>query len=524
MTHIRDVRGIQARQIQAGQRLAAREHTAHVGYIGRIEARQVQTGQRLAAREHVAHTRDVSGIPARQVQTGQRLTPVEHFYHIHDVRGVQLIQSGDSRHFVEIHERHAGIRICHDLSSTITSNSQLRTLHIGLNASAIIHVRIPLLCYRSRRCIAVLDFDSSNGRLCCSAFIPAAIRCQRRNRFTLHVTRLIRRRQIVCTLRYRDSDGRRTVALLRHRDLITIHRDRRDIGIAGLRRNSAVPGTSHGNSPGRAACINGQGSRTEAQRTSSLPDLPRHLHSIRSTIRPAIAILRRERRSIGTRIGPGRRAANGHLRGVVTTPGRRLCITVIRQRPALHRPPHFALKSSATATGASTGTGIRTRDRGIGNRTNARHSRQLFRRIVLGKTLHIPVTIRLGNVCGRRGRQISVRTNELEVLAQRYLLQLMTAIESGVHIRYGGSIEGRQIQILHRLTASEHAAHIRYLSGIERRQIRSLQLIAILEHRVQAGDIGCIEAGQFHSLKVTALIEHHAQRFDLSRIEIAQIQ
>ena len=423
-----------------------------------------------------------------------------------------------------IGERACGIRICHDLPSTVTGNGQLRTLYVSLNAAAVIYVRIPLFRYGSRRRIAVLDLDGSNSRFRRRSLVPAETFRQRRSSFALHTTRLIRRRQIVRTLRHRDGNGRRTVALLRHRDLITIHRDRRDIGIAGLRRNSAVPGTSHGNSPGRAACINGHGSRTEAQRTGRLPNLPRHLHSIRSTIRPAIAILRRERRSIGTRIGPGRRAANRHLRGVVTTPGRRLCITVIRQRPALHRPPHFALKGTATATGASTGTRIRTRDRGIGNRTNARHSRQLCRRIVLGKTLHIPITVRLGNVRGRRRRQISVRTNELEVLAQRYLLQLMTAIESGVHIRYGGSIEGRQIQVLHRLTASEHAAHIRYLSGIERRQIRSLQLIAILEHCVQAGDIGCIEAGQFHSLKVTALIEHHAQRFDLSRIEIAQIQ
>ena len=273
-------------------------------------------------------------------------------------------------------------------------------------------------------------------------------------------------------LRHLHGDVGSTGILLRHGDLIAIHLHRCDRGLIGRRGNGAVTGTSHGNRPGRIVQRNRHLCGCNKQRSGRLPDLPRDTHSIRSTIRPAIAILRRERCSIGTRIGPGRCAANGHLRGVVTTPGRRLCIAVIRQRPALHRPPHFALKGTATATGASTGTRICTRNRGIGNRTNARHSRQLFRRIVLGKTLHIPVTIRLGNVCGRRRRQISVRTNELEVLAQRYLLQLMTAIESGVHIRYGGSIE----------------------------------------------------AGQFHSLKVTALIEHHAQRFDLSRIEIAQIQ
>ena len=341
---------------------------------------------------------------------------------------------------------------------------------------------------------------------------------------TCHSNRLISRRQIVRTLRNRNGNGNRTTALLRHGNGIPRHRNCSNRRIAGLCRNHTVSGTSHRDAPGRTIVANSQGRGADAQGPSRLPYLPRYAHSIRSTIRPAIAILRCERRSIGTRIGPGRRAANGHLRGVVTTPGWRLGITVIRQRPALHRPPHFALKGTATATGASTGTGVSTRDRGIGNCTNASHSRQLFRRIMLGKTLHIPVTVRLGNVRGRRRRQISVRTNELELRAQRYLLQLMTAIVSGVHIRYGGSIEGRQIQVLHRLTASEHAAHIRYLSGIERRQIRSLQLIAILEHRVQAGDIGCIEAGQFHSLKVTALIEHHAQRFDLSRIEIAQIQ
>ena len=515
---------IEARYIQAGQRIASIEHEIHSRDLRGVKAGHIQACQRIAAIEHTLHICHLCSIEARHIQAGQRIAGAEHVAHIRDVRSIQQIQSGDRCRRREIAECHAGIRICHDLPSAVAGNGEGGALHIGLDAAAVIHVCIPGLINRTGRRIAVLDLDGGNGILRRRPLIPATIRRQRRHRFTLHVTRLIRRRQIVRTLRHRDGNGRRTVALLRHRDLITVHRDRRDIGIAGIRRNSAVPGTSHGNSPGRAACINGHGSRTEAQRTSRLPDLPRDTHSICRTIRPAIAILQRERRSIGTRIGPGRCAANGHLRGIVTTPGRRLCIAVIRQSPALHRPPHFALKSSATATGASTGTGIRTRDRGIGNCTNASHSRQLCRRIVLGKALHIPITVRLGNVRRRRRRQIAVRTNELELRAQRYLLQLMTAIESGVHICYGGSIEGRQIQVLHRLTASEHAAHIRYLSGIERRQIRSLQLIAILEHRVQAGDIGCIEAGQFHSLKVTALIEHHAQRFDLSRIEIAQIQ
>ena len=476
------------------------------------------------------HICDISSIPPRYITDAtQRLAAIEHAAHIRDVRSIQQVQSRDRccvfGNGVEKGVEHtAGIRIRHDLSSTITSNGQLRAVDVSHNTAILRRRSIPGLRFIAGRGVCVHQLYLSNSRLSCSTLIPATTGCQCRNGLTCHSNRLISRRQIVRTLRNRNGNGRRTVALLRHRDLITVHRDRRDIGIAGLRRNSAVPTTSHGNSPGRTAGINGQGSRTEAQRTSRLANLPRHTHSIRSTIRPAIAILRRERCSIGTRISPGRCAANRHLRGIVTTPGRRLCIAVIRQRPALHRPSYFALKGTATATGASTGTRIRTRNRGIGNCTNASRSRQLCRRIVLGKTLHIPITVRLGNVCGRRGRQISVRTNELEVLAQRYLLQLMTAIESGVHIRYGGSIEGRQIQVLHRLTASEHAAHIRYLSGIERRQIRSLQLIAILEHRVQAGDIGCIEAGQFHSLKVTALIEHHAQRFDLSRIEIAQIQ
>ena len=477
------------------------EHTAHVGYIGRIEAAEtIDSRQSVTDIEHLPHVLCGACIPARQIQGRELIVPtedavevrhprcieaaqiqrldiiqiIEHGLHVRDVGGIQLIQSGKGRHIGKCIERACGIRICHNLSGPVTGQNELLPIralqHIGHNGLILCGRSIPGLDLISDSSIAILQLNLGNGRLRCTAGIPRIFRIQLRRGLTGHNHRLPGRRLMIGPLRHLHGDVGSTGILLRHGDLIAIHLHRCDRGLIRRRGNGAVTGTSHGNRPGRIVQRNRHLCGCNKQRTGRLPNLPRYAHSIRSTIRPAIAILRRERCSIGTCIGPGRRAANGHLRGSVTAPGRRLCIAVIRQSPALHRPPHFALKG--TATGASTGTRIRTRDRGIGNRTNARHSRQLGRRIVLGKTLHIPITVRLGNVRGRRRRQISVRTNELEVLAQRYLLQLMTAIEHAGHTRDFSGIEVRHIQAGQLPAASEHTSHRGDVRGIQQIQSR----------------------------------------------------
>ena len=98
----------------------------------------------------------------------------------------------------------------------------------------------------------------------------------------------------------------------------------------------------------------------------------------------------------------------------------------------------------------------------------------MCRRVARGipESIDIPVTCCTGNIDGRRCRQITICTHELEALAQR----------------------------------------------------NGLQLKAILEHGTHAGDIGRIEAAQFHCFKLAALIEHVAHVLNLCRIEVAQIQ
>ena len=238
------------------------EHTAHVGYIGRIEAAEtIDSRQSVTDIEHLPHVLCGACIPSRQVQGRELIVPtedavevrhlrcieaaqiqrldiiqiIEHGLHVRDVGGIQLIQSGKGRQRGKSVERTRRIRICHNLSGSVTGQNELLPIralhHIGHNGLILCGRSIPGLDLISGSGIAILQLNLGNGRLRCTAGIPRILRIQLRRGLTGHNHRLPGRRLMIGPLRHLHGDVGRTGTLLRHGDLIAIHLHRCDRGL-----------------------------------------------------------------------------------------------------------------------------------------------------------------------------------------------------------------------------------------------------------------------------------------------------
>ena len=86
----RKINGEFVGSVDFSQRATAGKHPAHIRDVGGIETRQVQRRQGATVVKHTRHIRDFGGIEAGQVQRRQAVAVVKHIMHIRDVGGVKV--------------------------------------------------------------------------------------------------------------------------------------------------------------------------------------------------------------------------------------------------------------------------------------------------------------------------------------------------------------------------------------------------------------------------------------------------
>ena len=77
------------RELEGGERVAAKKHLAHVRDLRGVPAGEVEGGERRAAVKHAMHGGNLRGVPAREVEGGERRAAAEHPPHARDPRGVE---------------------------------------------------------------------------------------------------------------------------------------------------------------------------------------------------------------------------------------------------------------------------------------------------------------------------------------------------------------------------------------------------------------------------------------------------
>ena len=90
--HVRDARGVEARDVERGEPEAAVEHAVHIRHLRGVPARDVERGEPVAEGERLMHVRDARGVPSRDVECRERGAFVEHLTHVRDARGVEPVE------------------------------------------------------------------------------------------------------------------------------------------------------------------------------------------------------------------------------------------------------------------------------------------------------------------------------------------------------------------------------------------------------------------------------------------------
>ena len=135
---------------------------------------------------------------------------------------------------------------------------------------------------------------------------------------------LIRRGCMVRTGCHLYCDGSHTGAFARDRDFVPRNADLGNPGAAGNGRNRAIARTGYGDCPGLRCVVQRHIGRVKAEGACRLSNRPVHRLRGRSPVCPLVVRPRREDCAVGSRIGSGVRAADGHFAGVVVCPCRRL--------------------------------------------------------------------------------------------------------------------------------------------------------------------------------------------------------
>ena len=134
----------------------------------------------------------------------------------------------------------------------------------------------------------------------------------------------IRRGRVVCAGGYLYRDGSHTGAFSCDRDFVSADADLGNPGAAGNGRNRAIARTGYGDCPGLRCVVQRHIGRVKAEEACRLSNRPVHRLRGRSPVCPLVVRPRREDCAVGSRIGSGVRAADGHFAGVVVCPCRRL--------------------------------------------------------------------------------------------------------------------------------------------------------------------------------------------------------
>ena len=140
----------------------------------------------------------------------------------------------------------------------------------------------------------------------------------------LNPASLIRRGGVVCACGYLYRDGGRTGGFTCDSDFVPGNADCGNPGAAGDGRNRAVACTGYSDRPGLRGVVQRHIGRVKAKGACRLSNRPVHRLCGRSPVSPLVVRPRREDCAVGSRIGSGVRAADGHFAGVVVCPCRRL--------------------------------------------------------------------------------------------------------------------------------------------------------------------------------------------------------